>query len=312
MEVYVFFINSCHVGSGINGKVAMGGFVSGVDYGLLFGASGSAADVTTAMLGALFGNGNAAPSTAVSTGNPLIDLKLAQRNKKVDVAKEAKVPQVARAISAFTTALNNSTTIQKALANPAVMRVLLTANNLAKYINEPAVAQKALLSDPKDPKSLINKLGDSTLLKTAKIFNFATKGLTALKNPSVIASLTSGYAEVMWRESLNKATPGLSNALTFLSQAKSIKTVDDILGDATNRAVVLGALGIPQQIAFQELRAQELAVSSRVTIAHFQNTSYVTTLTNQYLLTQQQQAQGSFGGGQDLISLSQASIGLVV
>jgi hypothetical protein len=270
----------------------MSGLVSGVDYGLLFGSPQSTTDIATAMLGVLFSNGNAGPSTAVSTGNPLTDLKLAQKNEKADVAAEAKVPQVSRAIAAFTNAVNNATSIQKALLNPAIMQVLLTASNLSLYINEPAVAQKALLSDPKDPNALVNKLGDSTLLSTTKSFGFATKGLGALKNASVIASLTQGYAEVMWRRSLNQATPGLANALTFLTQAKSIKSVDDILGDSTNRAVVLGALGIPQQIAFQSLTAQEQAVSSRVTIAHFQNMTYVTSLTDQYLLTMQQQANG--------------------
>jgi Protein of unknown function (DUF1217) len=270
----------------------MSGLVSGVNYGLLFGPPQSSTDIETAMLNALFSNGNAGPSTAVSTGNPLTDLKLAQKNQTADVAAEAKVPQVARAITAFTTAVNSATSIQQALQNPAVMQVLLTASNLSLYINEPAVAQKALLSDPNDPNSLVNKLGNTTLLNTTKSFDFATKGLGALKNSSVMASLTQGYAEVMWRQSLDQATPGLANALTFLTQASSIKTVDDILGDSTNRAVVLGALGIPEQIAFQDLTAQEQAVSSRVTIAHFQNMTYVTILTDQYLLTMQQQANG--------------------
>jgi hypothetical protein len=97
----------------------------------------------------------------------------------------------------------------------------------------------------------------------------------------------------MWRRSLDQATPGLSNALTFLSQASSIKSVDEILGDPVNRAVVLTALGIPQQIAYQELRAQEQAVASRVDISKFQDPKYITHLTDQYLLTMQQQSSGT-------------------
>ncbi len=290
----------------------MSGMITGVNYGLLFSSGLSSTDITTSMLNTIFTSSTTAPSTATSTGNPLIDLKLAQANQATDVAKEAKIPQVSRAISLFTSALKNATTIKQALSNPDVMQVLLTANNLASYIKEPALAQKALLSDPSNPSSLVNQLNDSTLLNTAKSFNFFSKGLAALQNPTTIASLTNAYAEVMWRRSLDQATPGLSNALTFLTQASSIKKADDVLGDATNRAVVLTALGIPEQIAFQDLTAQEQAVSSRVNFANFQNPSYVKSLTSQYLLQMQQQAKANTGTGTNIFSLAVQASSLVV
>jgi len=287
----------------------MSGILSGINYSLLFSGSTSVSNVTTSMLNTIY-NG-AAVSTAVSTGNPISDLKLAQANEVKDVAKEAKKPEVARDIAAFQKGVANAKNIQTALKNPNVMKVLLTANNLSKYIQYPALAQKALLSDPSDPNSLANKLTDTNLRNTTKTFNFAKNGLAALQDPKVVAALANGYAEVMWRRSLDQATPGLSNALTFLSQANSIKSVDEILGDSVNRTVVLTALGIPQQIAFQSLTAQEQAVSSRVNISKFQDPKYVTSLTDQYLLTMQQQSRSS-AGGTDLTSLAIQSGGLVV
>jgi len=287
----------------------MSGILSGINYSLLFSGSTSVSNVTTSMLNTIY-NG-AAVSTAVSTGNPISDLKLAQANEVKDVAKEAKKPEVARDIAAFQKGVANAKNIQTALKNPNVMKVLLTANNLSKYIQYPALAQKALLSDPSDPNSLANKLTDTNLRNTTKTFNFAKNGLAALQDPKVVAALANGYAEVMWRRSLDQATPGLSNALTFLSQANSIKSVDEILGDSVNRTVVLTALGIPQQIAFQSLTAQEQAVSSRVDISKFQDPKYVTSLTDQYLLTMQQQSRSS-AGGTDLTSLAIQSGGLVI
>jgi Protein of unknown function (DUF1217) len=287
----------------------MSGILSGINYSLLFSGSTSVSNVTTSMLNTIY-NG-AAVSTAVSTGNPISDLKLAQANEVKDVAKEAKKPEVARDIAAFQKGVANAKNIQTALKNPNVMKVLLTANNLSKYIQYPALAQKALLSDPSDPNSLANKLTDTNLRNTTKTFNFAKNGLAALQDPKVVAVLANGYAEVMWRRSLDQATPGLSNALTFLSQANSIKSVDEILGDSVNRTVVLTALGIPQQIAFQSLTAQEQAVSSRVDISKFQDPKYVTSLTDQYLLTMQQQSRSS-AGGTDLTSLAIQSGGLVI
>lgn len=291
----------------------MSGIVSGIDYSLLFGGSSSTSDIAAQMLSTLYSDGSNLGSTAVSTGNPLTDLKLAQANEATDVAQEAKSPEVARDIAAFQAGVANAKDIQTALANPNVMKVLLTANNLSSYIQYPALAQKALLSDPGQSDSLVNQLNDTTLLNTAKSFDFAQNGLAALQNPQVISTLTNGYAEVLWRQSLEQATPGLSNALAFLGQASSITSVDDILGDSVNRSVVLTALGIPQEIAFQDLTAQEQAVSSRVDVKNFQDSKFVTSITDQYLLAMQQQAQSSGGGStSDLTSLAVQASGLLV
>ncbi len=266
----------------------MSDLVSGMNYALLFSPS-SASNAAAGILSALYST--APPSTAVSTGNPILDLKLAQANQTTDVAKEAQQPLVARDIASFTSALNNATTLQQALTNPAVLKVFLTANNLSQYINEPALVQKALMSDPSNPHALVNQLSDTNLLNVTQSYDFAKNGLAALKSPTVQATLTNAYAEVSWRQSLDAATPGLSNALTFLGQAKSITSVDQILGDPTNRAVVLTALGIPEQVAFQSLTAQEQAVSSRVNIKDFQSPTFVTSMTDRYLLTMQQSSQ---------------------
>jgi hypothetical protein len=281
---------SCHHAAGQRSRrrLAMSGIIGGIDYNLLFSGRSATSDIASSILGALYGGGNAAASTAVSTGNPLTDLKLAQANEAKGVAQEAKTPQVQRDIAAFQSGVAKAKDIQAALANPNVMKVLLTANNLSRYIQYPALAQKALLSDPGQSDSLVNKLADPSLLSTAKTFAFATKGLAALQNPQVVAALANGYSEVLWRQSLEKATPGLSNALAFLGQASSIKSAYDILGNSVNRSVVLTALGIPQEVAFQELTAQVQAVSSRVDVAKFKDPKFVTNLTDQYLLIMQQ------------------------
>ena len=80
----------------------MSSIISGINYNLLFGGSSSTSDIATAMLNTLYG-GTTTTSTAVSTGNPLTDLKLAQANETADVAQEAKTPQVQRDIAAFQT-----------------------------------------------------------------------------------------------------------------------------------------------------------------------------------------------------------------
>jgi hypothetical protein len=293
----------------------MGGIVTGINYSLLFPSGGSSvSDDVASMLNTIYSTSAtpSGPSTFVSTGNPLLDLKIAQQDQTADVALEAKQPQVLQAINAFNTAVANATSIQSALANPNVQQVLLTANGLSNYIGETALVQKAFLSDPSDPNSLANQMGDSTLLSAVNTFNFAQNGLAELQNPQVISTLTNGYAEVMWRQSLEQATPGLSNALTFLQQASSINSVDDILGNMVNFEVVTTALGIPQSIVNQDQTAQQQAISSRLNISDLQNPNFVTSLTDQYLLTMQENNSSASGTGTSLDALAVQAAGLVV
>jgi len=291
----------------------MNGIVSGINYNLLFSGESSSNAVAT-ILTALYSPSSAssAKTTFVSSGNPITDLSIAQQEQTSGVAQEAKQPQVADTITAFKTAIANATSIQTLLLNPNVQKVLLTANGLSSYIGETALTQKVLLSDPTDSNSLVNKLANPTWLSTVQTYNFAKTGLSELKNPAVIATLTNGYAEVMWRQGLDQATPGLSNALSFLSQASSIKSVNDILDNDTNFQVITTALGIPQSIVFQDQSAVNTAITSRLDFSKLQNRNYVTSLTDQYLLTMQANKPSTSGSGTSLTSLAVKASGLVV
>jgi hypothetical protein len=61
--------------------------------------------------------------------------------------------------------------------------------------------------------------------------------------------------------------------------------------------VITGALGIDQNIVFQDLPAQKAAIkASSLDIAKLQNPAYVTQLTDQYLLSKQAANQASSSG----------------
>jgi Protein of unknown function (DUF1217) len=291
----------------------MSGIVTGINYNLLFSGE-SSSQASAAILTALYsGTSSSTPTTTfVSSGNPITDLKLAQAEQTTGVAQEAKQPTVANAITAFKTAVGNATSIQNALLNPDVQKVLLTANGLSSYIGETALVQKVLLSDPSDPNSLVNKMGNSTLLSTVQTYDFAKNGLSELQNPTVVSTLANAYAEVQWRQGLDQATPGLANALTFLGQASSIKTAYDVLGNYTNFQVVTTALGIPETIAYQDQAGQVNEINAHLDISKLQDRTYVTSLTDQYLLTMQQQKQSSPSSGSSLTTLAVQAGGLVV
>lgn len=289
----------------------MSGIVAGINYSLLFGTSGTSAG-TGDLLGTLYGFASA--SAGASTANPIPALQDAEANETKDVAAAAKQPDVARDMAAFNSAVAAAKSPKDLLANPTVLKVLLTANGLGSQVQYTALAQKALLSDTTQTDSLANKLAGTNAAwkSTAETYDFANKGLSVIQNPKVLSTIANGYAEVVWRQSLDAKTPGLSNALTFRAQAGTITSVDQILGDATLRTVVTTALGVPEQIAFQTLNAQEKAISSRLDVTQFKDKGFVERFTQRYLLAAQAAAQSSTTTQPDLTTLATQARGLVV
>lgn len=282
---------------------------SGIDYAQLFSALAPGNGTAGSLIATLYGDH--ATGVSGSGANPVAALEQAEENQSKEIAVTAKEPQVARAISAFTAAVTSAKTPADLLGNPTVMQVLLTANGLADQVPYTALATKTLLSNPTDPKSLVNQLTDSRWRPVVQTYNFATQGLSVIQNPAVLSTIANGYAQYTWLASLDQVTPGLSNALTFRSEASSITSVDQILGNMTMFQVVTGALGIPEQIVFQPLEAQQRAISSRLNISQFQDSKFVDSFVQRYLIAEQANATAS-NATPSLSALAAQAEGLVV
>ena len=231
------------------------------------------------LLDAIYGIGGSG-----SSKDPIQALQSAEQNQKQDIKVTAAQPDVQHAITAFTQAVTSAKSVTQLLANPSVMNVLLTANGMSDQIGYTALATKALTSNLKDPNSLVNNLTDTRWKTLAQTYNLAAHGLSAIQSPAAIASITSAYVTATWQTSEDSVTPGLSNALAFKAQASSLTSVDDILGNPTARTVVTTAFGIPEQIAFQPLEAQEKAISSQLNVTQLQDPKFVESLVQRYLI----------------------------
>lgn len=224
--------------------------------------------------------------TAAGTagGNPILALKQAEQDQAKKIAAEARKPEVQRDLLAFRKAVERAKDPKSLLADPAVQRVLLTANGLADQVGYPALATKALLSKTGDPKSVVNSLADPRWKAAAETYDFAGKGLSVLRDPKVLDTVTTAYAEISWRKSLDATTPGLSDALTFRERVSTVRDAYDILGDPTLRRVVTRTLGIPQEIAFQTLNAQEAAILRKLDVKQLQDAKFVEAFMKRYLI----------------------------
>ena len=277
-----------------------------VDYTLLFptGSSGPSGGLSAALYGLGLRSG---------TANPLQVLHSAELNQTRDVKVTAEQPAVARDIAAFRAAVTKAKTPSALLKSPAALKVLLTAGGLSDQVDYAALAQRVLVSNVRDPKSLVNRMAvaDSRWKALTQTYDFAHKGLSVLNRSDVLTRVANAYAEVSWRQSLDATTPGLSNALAFRAQAATVTSVDQILGDPVLRDVITTALDIPKQIALQSIPTQEHAVATRLDLAKLKDKHFVDTLTQTYLLNKSND--GRQGGAvATLDQLANRSAGLVV
>lgn len=284
----------------MSGSIGLGSLVLS-----LFSSASSTSDSSN-LLATLYGQ-----SSSVSSANPVSALQNAEANSTKDIAQTAAQPAVARDIAAFRSAVASATSPAQLLQNPTALKVLLTANGLGDQVQYTALAQKALLSDTTQSTALANVLSDTAWKSTASLYDFANQGLAVLQKPGVLDTLANGYAEVTWRNSLDATTPGLSEALTFRDEASSITSVDQILGDSTMRTVVTTALNIPEEIAYQDIGAQEQAITARLDITKFQDPKFVEAFTTQYLIAAQQSA-STTSSTASLDQLAASANGLVV
>ncbi len=275
--------------------------------------------ILTLFQGAVTNSGNNTASSLLSaiegtggTGSPdpILALQTAQRNETQDVAATASQPAVAKAIATFKQAIAAAKTPQEFLANPTALNVLLTANGLGSEASYTALARQVLMSNPSDPGSLVNQVATSNAnwLSVTQTYQFATQGLAVLRNPAVQQTIANGYAEVQWRQSLDATTPGLSDALSFQSEAGTITSANQVLSDPILFNVITTAFNIPQQIVFQDRGAQLQAINAQVDFSRLKDANYVNSITDQFLVNTQQQ---SSPNSTDITSLAVQAQGLI-
>jgi hypothetical protein len=117
--------------------------------------------------------------------------------------------------------------------------------------------------------------------------------LGSLSDPKMLEILTNGFTKYEYRTGLSDTNPGMANAIYFSETAKTVKSVYDILGNGVMRRVVLGALGIPDQVAIQPVETQARAILSRMKLADLQDPIKVRGLAERYLMAQADKAAGS-------------------
>ena len=245
----------------------------------------------------ILGGGQAGPSGgSAALAVPALRRASAPGAEAKGAAEAAKDPQLLRTLARFRDAVARAPDVETALKDPRVLAVVLPAMGLSDAVGKPALAMRALTSDPADPKSLANRLGDSRWLEAAKTLDLSRRGLDALRDPKLQQVLADGMARVAWREGLNASNPGVSDALYFQSRASSVDSAYDILGDSVMRRVVTKALGLPNELAIQSVEAQARVINSRLKLEGLSDPRQVSKLAERYVTARAGEASGGSYG----------------
>ena len=112
-------------------------------------------------------------------------LQTAEQNQTQDVsADRGSSPRCsARHRGVRATPSVSATSPAQLLANPAVMKVLLTANGLSDQIGYTALATQALLSNAADPNRWSTSSPTRAGRRSCQTYDFATKGLSVIQTP---------------------------------------------------------------------------------------------------------------------------------
>jgi hypothetical protein len=223
---------------------------------------------------------------------PALRRALAPGAEAKALARLAKDPRLAREMEGFAKAAAKAADVKAALRDPRILNVLLPALGLPDAAGQPGLALRALTADPKKSDGLLARLPDSRWKAAAATLNLHERGVEALRDPKVQASLADGLRRLAWRDELDAGQPGVGDAMLFRERAASAKTAYDALGDPVLRRVLTAALGLPQGIVVQPVEAQARALAARLDLGKLQNPREVAKLAERYVVA----AAGTGGG----------------
>lgn len=240
--------------------------------------------LTLAQVQSLFGvPASGAASGGVAQAIPALRRATAEGAEAKGMAREAKDPVTLSALARFRQAVDKAESIEQALTDPRILKVLMPALGLPDQAGNPGLVRRALLSDPTDPKGLAAQLGTAWKAAATTLGAYAA-GLDALRDPAMVQRVSDAYVKFTYRSGLDKQQAGLSDALYFLESARNADDVFDVLGDPVLRRVVTGALGLPDQIAVQSVETQGRAVTARLKLDALQDDRAVRKLAERYLI----------------------------
>ena len=205
-------------------------------------------------------------------------------------------PQASALAAYFKKVAPSLTTPAALLKDTKALTVVLAAFNLSGSIQDTAILKALLTQDPTSKTSLAQTLGNTKYLLFANaLSNWSTP---PFRTAAAVSQIVSAYSTNVFEQAADKQAPGLANALYFTREASSLKSVTAVQSDSNLLNVVVTGLGLPldnfEELGFEQ---QTAILTSKLTLANLQKPSYVTQVSEQYLVSQQSASDGTPAAG---------------
>jgi len=246
--------------------------------------------------------------TGITTLPPSLVYRTAERQGEAGFDRFSGRRDVQSELQRYLSALERVQDVDGLFRNRRALEFVARSTGLTSELQFPGRLRAALLSDPQDPDSLINRLNNPRLLEAARTLRLREDGVATLKSQETVADLTDAFLRTRYEQSLAQGSTAVTNARYFKRQiAEASGNVFEILGDRILREVVTKTLGLPLEIAVQSVDAQGRAVTSRLDISRFSDPRFADQFIQRYLsiADQEENAQASGGLGNPILSLLQ-------
>lgn len=218
---------------------------------------------------------------------PAVSAKLTHQSLSSKEAEEkqaiASKSSVERQLDNFDKAVANATTLEEALSDPTVHKVLtkiyevkILSGNSDRFANLAA-------SDPEDSTSEAARSRDRGIIKLATDLTKSGDGLGLLKDAEYLSSLKDHLVSIEFEEKARAINPAAGDAFYFERKSAGLTRALDILADSATRDVVFGALKFPDSYKSQSLEFQIQKLDEKLDYSDFQDMDYVKSMSVDYL-----------------------------
>lgn len=206
-----------------------------------------------------------------------------------------KQPSVQREIDFARSFAAKVTNVEEMLGNRRFMNFVLSAFGLESEVDKKGLLRKVLMSDLTDINSYANRTNDPRFRELAQRLDIKAVGLANVKNEATLTSIELRYKKNEFEKAQGEASPGLREALYFKENASRMKSIWDVLGDRTMRAVVSKAFDIPLETAVQSVESQAVAFGRKVDVEKFKDKTWLDRTIQIYLTKVDQESSQASG-----------------
>lgn len=200
----------------------------------------------------------------------LIGFRFLERSYESQLARFSRAPDIDRAVRDFIDRAGEVRSAADLVADRRLLRVALGAFGLDDEIGKGALIRRVLEEGTLDPSSFANRLADPAWKELSAALGFGDIG-GRLGDEAVRRNLAERFRERQFERAVGEADVDLRLALNFRREIGRIAVrpgVDrsgwfQIMGSAPLRAVIEGALGLPESFGKLEIDAQRSILEDR-------------------------------------------------